>query len=55
MTGPVQYIPAEVRRTNRLLYRQLGLPFDQVIDEKHFSWVHVSYRKEGNRKQVLAL
>ena len=27
----------------------------QLIDEKNFSWVHVSYRKEGNRKQILAL
>ena len=41
----------------RLFYliQELGLPFDQLIDEKNFSWVHVSYRKEGNRKQILAL
>lgn len=31
------------------------LPFDQVIDEKDFSWVHVSYKKSGNRKQTLKL
>ena len=37
------------------LIQSLGLPFDQLIDEKNFDWVHVSYRKEGNRKQVLAL
>ncbi|MBD8981064.1 MAG: peptidase M15, partial [Bacteroides cellulosilyticus] len=33
----------------------LGLPFDQLIDEKNFAWVHVSYRERANRKQVLAL
>lgn len=31
------------------------LPFDQVIDEKDFSWVHVSFKKSGNRKQTLKL
>lgn len=31
------------------------LPFDQVIDEKDFSWVHVSYKESGNRKQTLKL
>ena len=31
------------------------LNFDQVIDEKDFSWIHVSYRKSGNRKQTLKL
>lgn len=36
------------------LIRQLRLPFDQLIDEKNFSWVHVSYG-ERNRRQVLRL
>lgn len=31
------------------------LSFDQLIDEKNFSWVHVSYKKTGNRKQALKL
>lgn len=31
------------------------LPFDQLIDEKDFTWVHVSYRHGNNRKQVLKL
>ena len=35
--------------------KKLGLPFDQLIDEKHFLWVHASYRGKDNRKQVLAL
>jgi zinc D-Ala-D-Ala carboxypeptidase len=37
------------------LVQSLNLPFDQLIDEKDFSWVHVSYREGNNRKQVLAL
>ena len=28
---------------------QLNLPFDQLIDEKNFSWVHISY-SENPRK-----
>nr|DAL85161.1 MAG TPA: peptidase [Caudoviricetes sp.] len=31
------------------------LLFDQLIDEKDFSWVHVSFREGSNRKQVLKL
>ena len=48
MTGRAADITGGSPKENKRL-------FDQVIDEKHFSWVHVSYRKEGNRKQVLAL
>lgn len=29
--------------------------FDQLIDESHFSWVHVSFKKENSRKQILHL
>ena len=31
------------------------LPIDQLIDESHYSWVHISFKKEGGRKQVLHL
>lgn len=37
------------------LIQSLDLPFNQLIDEKNFSWVHVSYREGENRKQVLKL
>lgn len=38
------------------LVQSLGLPFDQLIDEKGYAWVHVSYRSgKENRKQVLRL
>ena len=31
------------------------LPIDQLIDESKYSWVHISFKKEGGRKQVLHL
>ena len=42
---------------NRKLFEIIKseLPFDQLIDEKDFSWVHVSFREGRNRKQVLKL
>lgn len=32
-----------------------NVEFDQLINEYNFSWVHVSYEKEGNRKQILVV
>lgn len=37
------------------LILKLGLPFDQLINESDYSWVHVSYRDKHNRNQVLKL
>ena len=37
------------------LARNLGLPFDQLIDESGLTWVHLSYDKNRQRKQVLKL
>lgn len=34
------------------LIQKLNLPFDQLIDEYNFNWVHVSYSPR-NRKQIL--
>ena len=36
------------------LIQQLNLPFDQLIDEYNFNWVHVSY-SDRNRRQVLKI
>jgi len=30
-----------------------NLMFDQLLNEFDYSWVHISLKKEGNRKQVL--
>lgn len=32
---------------------ELGLPFDQLINEFGYAWVHVSYDPKRNRRQVL--
>ena len=32
---------------------KLKLPFDQLIDEHGYSWIHVSYSESKNRRQVL--
>lgn len=46
--------PAENKRLFNLI-QELKLPFKQLIDEKHFSWVHVSYDKDNLKHQILAL
>lgn len=30
-----------------------GLPFDQLIDEYGYDWVHVSFKDGANRRQIL--
>lgn len=58
MTGQAADIDTGDRQQNKLLfdYIQKNLPFDQLIDESNFAWVHVSFRADGmNRNQVLKL
>lgn len=44
---------------NRRLFQlaqDLALPFDQLIDEHGFAWIHISHKADGkNRKQILKL
>lgn len=42
---------------NKLLHDYIkdNLPFDQLINEKNYSWIHVSYKITGNRHQTLSL
>ena len=35
------------------LARKLSLPYDQLIDEHDYKWVHISFNPKGNRRQVL--
>lgn len=35
------------------LTRRMDLPFDQLIDEYRYNWVHISYSRYSMRKQVL--
>lgn len=37
------------------LIQELKLPFDQLIDERDLTWVHVSYDRYRQRGQVLKL
>lgn len=58
MTGHAADISTGDRTLNRRLFdliRHLGLPFDQLIDEHDYAWVHVSYDPRRNRRQVLRL
>ena len=57
MKGEAADIDTEDRGQNKLLFDhiQKHLPFDQLIDESNFAWVHVSYKESGNRKQILKL
>jgi len=32
-----------------------GLDYDQVINEYDYTWIHISLKKTGNRKQVLKI
>lgn len=58
MSGQAADIDTGDRGQNKLLFEHIrkNLPFDQLIDESNFAWVHVSYRAGGeNRNQVLKL
>ena len=37
------------------LAQSLNLPFRQLIDERNFSWVHISYNRNDIKRQVLKL
>ena len=55
MTGHAADI-IDLNNGNEKLFKkikELNLPFDQVIDEFGFRWVHVSYDPTRNRRQIL--
>lgn len=55
--GEAADITVGTKKGNKKLFEYIkdNLPFDQLINESNFSWVHVSYREGRLRKQVLAL
>lgn len=58
MTGLAADITGGSPKENKRLFyliQSLGLPFKQLIDEKNFSWIHVSYDDGNIKKQVLKL
>jgi D-alanyl-D-alanine dipeptidase len=41
---------------NKLIFDtvlEMDLDFDQMINEFDYSWIHISYNKDNNRKQLL--
>lgn len=45
------------REENKKLFEliiKLGLPFDQLINEFDYDWIHVSFSSTSPRKQILA-
>lgn len=58
MQGKAADITVGNRQANRSLFQfiqKLDLPFDQLIDEYNYKWVHISYDPNRNRKQILHL
>jgi len=50
-------LDAGSKEENKKLFEWIkaNLVFDQVINEYNYSWVHVSYSKVKNRKQILVI
>lgn len=58
LRGEACDITAGCKAYNRRLFDMIcasGIEFDQLIDESDYKWLHISYCKEGNRKQILHL
>lgn len=56
LTGQAADISAGNPTDNCRLFQlavSLGLPFDQIIDENNFQWVHISYDPKRNRREKL--
>lgn len=60
LTGEAADITTGSVEGNRKLFgiiQQIGVDFDQLIDESGYRWIHVSckYGGKGNRRQILHL
>lgn len=58
MKGMAADITTGSKASNKQLFeliQTLGLQFDQLIDEKGYKWIHVSFRPTGNRNMILHL
>lgn len=57
LKGQAADITGESKENNKKLFeliQSLQLPYDQLIDEQNFSWIHVSF-SDNPRKQILHL
>lgn len=51
-------ITTRTKKGNKRLFelaQELNLPFCQLIDEKNFSWIHISYNPTDVRRQILRI
>lgn len=57
ISGEAIDIDAGSREENKKLFDWLNknVEYDQLINEYDYSWVHISYRKNNNRNQVLII
>lgn len=58
MRGQAADITAGSREANQQLFNWIinsGINFDQIIDEKGYQWVHISFNPSGCRRAVLHL
>lgn len=56
LKGEAADITANSREDNQWLFEYIrdNLPFDQLIDEYNYSWVHVSVKADGcNRRDII--
>lgn len=55
--GEAADLTAGNREENKRLFEIIrdNLTFDQLINEHNYAWIHVSYRKGNNRKQLLSI
>jgi hypothetical protein len=51
-------ISAGTKEENKKLFdwiKNSGLTFDQLINEFNYTWIHISYKTNGNRKQIIVI
>ena len=56
--GQAADITAGSKQENKKLFelaQELNLPYCQLIDERGFTWVHISYDKNNVKRQILHL
>lgn len=53
MRGEAADITTGTKEGNKWLYEYIKrhLPYDQLINEEDYSWIHVSYRADGGNRQ----
>ena len=55
--GEAADLDAGLNSDNKILFELIknNFDFDQLINEYDYSWIHVSYKKTGNRNQTLVI